>query len=239
MEILCQPLLGLWTRFGRYTATKLHHWSKRTVLPDDGINMQRESILTLASLERERKLWHHGLPEDGADALASPLSVILNLAIGQENVKWKRRRWPLPSYAMKAFRYLRTIFREKSSSLYTSIAVVHCIHQWPTACVKHCSVNMFAVDTVLYLGDSTVLTLSKGEQGALFSCQFFQGANPRVDVIICGFSSLLGLSFASTGLFFLYFGFPFSLKTKTFKFQKICNARTRFNEFLQELLSAP
>ena len=79
--------------------------------------------------------------------------------------------------------------------------------------MKHCSVNMFADDTVLYLGDSTVLTLSKGEQGALVPCQFVPGANPRVDVI-CGFSSLLGLSFASTGLFF-------SLKTKTFKFQKI------------------
>ena len=97
---------------------------------------------------------------------------------------------------------------------------------------------MFADDTVLYLGDSTVLTLSKGEQGALVPCQFVPGANPRVDAI-CGFSSLLGLSFASTGLFFLYFGFPLSLKTKTFKFQKIWNARTRFNEFLQELLSAP
>ena len=60
-------------------------WSKWTILPNDGINMQRGSILQLAKLEVERKLWHHGLPEDGVDALASPLSVIFNLAIGQQN----------------------------------------------------------------------------------------------------------------------------------------------------------
>ena len=49
---------------------------------------------------------------------------------------------------------------------------------------------MFADDTVLYLGGSTVLTLSKGEQGAL-----------------------------APWFFFLYFGFSLSLKTNTFKFQ--------------------
>ena len=116
MEILCQPLLGLWTRFGRYTATKLHHWSKRTVLTDDGINMQRESILTLASLERERKLWHHGLPEDGADALASPLSVILSLAIGQEIVipaKWKKAKVTPPIVCDESLPLFKNYFSGK------------------------------------------------------------------------------------------------------------------------------
>lgn len=52
---------------------------------------------------------------------------------------------------------------------------------------------MFADDTVLYLGGSTVLTLSKGEQGALAPRQCGPGSNPGVDVI-CGLKLLLGFS---------------------------------------------
>jgi len=52
---------------------------------------------------------------------------------------------------------------------------------------------MFADDTVSYLGGSTVLTLSKGEQGALAPRQCGPGSNPGVDVIF-GLNLLLGLS---------------------------------------------
>lgn len=52
---------------------------------------------------------------------------------------------------------------------------------------------MFADDTVLYLGGSTVLTLSKGEQGALAPRQCGPGSNPGVDVI-SGLKLLLGFS---------------------------------------------
>ena len=118
--------------------------------------MQRGSILTLAKLEGERKLWHHGLPEDGVDALASPLSVIFNLAIGQQNVipaKWKKAKVTPPWYAVKAFRGLRTIFSGRkqfmcidsqssawracryfwsAARVHPRTSVVHCIDQWPT-----------------------------------------------------------------------------------------------------------
>lgn len=57
---------------------------------------------------------------------------------------------------------------------------------------------MFADDTVLYLGGSTVLTLSKGEQGALAPRQCGPGSNPGVD-FICGLSLLLILSLALRG----------------------------------------
>ena len=132
-------------------------WSKCTILPNDGISMQRGSILTLAKLEGERKLWHHGLPEDGVDALASPLSVIFNLAIGQQNVipaKWKKAKVTPPWYAVKAFRGLRTIFSGRkqfmcidsqssawracrfyfwsATGVHPRTSVVHCIDQWPT-----------------------------------------------------------------------------------------------------------
>ena len=131
-------------------------WSKWTILPNDGINMQQGSILQLAKLGVERKLWHHGLPEDGVDALASPLSVIFNLAIGQQNVipaKWKKAKVTPPWYAAKAFRGLRTIFSGRkqfmcidsqssawracryfwgAAGVHPRTSVVHCIDQWPT-----------------------------------------------------------------------------------------------------------
>ena len=78
---------------------------------------------------------------------------------------------------------------------------------------------MFADDTVSYLGGSTVLTLSKGEQDALAPRQCGPGSNPGVDVIF-GLNLLLGLSSPlPQEVFFFYFGFPLSLKTNPFKFQ--------------------
>ena len=78
---------------------------------------------------------------------------------------------------------------------------------------------MFADDTVLYLGGSTVLTLSKGEQGVLAPRQCVPGSNPGVDVI-CGLKLLLGFSSPlPQEFFFLTLRFSLSLKTNTFKFQ--------------------
>lgn len=108
-------------------------WSKCTILPNDGISMQRGSILTLAKLEGERKLWHHGLPEDGVDALASPLSVIFNLAIGQQNVipaKWKKAKVTPPWYAVKAIPWFKNYFFGKKA--------VH-VHWFSIFCMKSLS----------------------------------------------------------------------------------------------------
>ena len=76
---------------------------------------------------------------------------------------------------------------------------------------------MFADDTVLYLSGSTVLTLSKGEQGALAPHQCGQGSNPGADVI-CGLNLLLGLSSPlPQEVFFLVLQFSPLLKNQHFQ----------------------
>lgn len=134
-------------------------WSKGTILPNDGINMQRWSILTLAKLEGERKLWHHGLPEDGVDALASPLSVIFKIAIGQQNMipaKWKKAKVTPPLVCYESLPWFKNYFFGNkavhvhwfsifwracryfwsAAGVHPRTSFVHCIDQWPTTLCK-------------------------------------------------------------------------------------------------------